>query len=260
MPAMTAVKPATRLYIDDDLSEGSDILLSKPQAHLLKTVLRLDAGAAVLLFNGRDGEWLAIVEELDKKRGRLRPERQTRAQTTDPDIWLAFAPIKSARIDWLAEKASELGVARLLPVMTRRTVVDRVNCERLQANAREAAEQSERLSLPLVEAPCSLAELLAQWPAERSLLLADEAGSGSPLPSALTSISQSLSLPLGLLPLGLLVGPEGGFTPDEREMLLQSPAVTPVSLGPRILRAETAALAVLAVVQSLAGDGAQQPR
>ncbi len=251
MPAMTAVKPATRLYIEDDLSEGRDILLSKPQAHLLKTVLRLDAGAAVLLFNSRDGEWLAVIEELDKKRGKLQLERQTRAQTTEPDIWLAFAPIKSSRIDWLAEKASELGATRLLPVMTRRTVVDRVNCERLQANAREAAEQCERLNLPLVEAPCSLTEILARWPAERPLLLADEGGSGSALPTALKSISP---------PLGLLVGPEGGFTPEEREMLLQSPVVTPVSLGPRILRAETAALAVLAVVQALVGDGAQPPR
>lgn len=248
---MSEPKPATRLFVTADLAARATVELAKEQAHFLRNVLRLAPGAALLVFNGRDGEWQAEIAELDKKRGTLAVLRQTRTQTAEPDLWLAFAPLKAGRIDWLVEKAVELGVSCLLPVRTRRTVVERVNLERLTANAREAAEQCERLTLPSIDEPQALPDLLANWPAERRLLFADESGGAAPLRLALEAVQQ---------PLGLLIGPEGGFTPEERQLLAAAPAVQGVSLGPRILRAETAAVASLAIVQALTGDWGEAAR
>ncbi|HLW27654.1 MAG TPA: 16S rRNA (uracil(1498)-N(3))-methyltransferase [Kiloniellales bacterium] len=241
---MSRLKPATRLYLEADLVRDGTVELDRAQAHFLKTVLRLESGASLLVFNGRDGEWEASVSFLDKKAGGLSLERQRRPQEASSDLWLAFAPIKAGRIDWLVEKATELGVSRLLPVITRRTVVERVKLERLQANAREAAEQSERLDIPDVLEPQSLDRLLQSWPAERRLLVAAERQRAQPLPEALAS-------ELGAY--GLLIGPEGGFAPEELERAARFPFVSFVSLGPRILRAETAALAALAVTQAVTG-------
>ena len=244
-------KPSTRLWLEAALAPEARVDLDQAQAHFLKTVLRLEPGSRLLVFNGQDGEWLAEIATLDKKAGYLTLQRQTRAQETSSDIWLAFAPIKAGRIDWLVEKATELGAARLLPVITRRTVVERVKLERLQANAREAAEQSERLDVPEILEPQPLERLLQQWPAERTLLVAAETGSAEPLPEALEALSG---------PAGLLIGPEGGFAPEELELVARATFVRRVSLGPRILRAETAALAALAVVQAARGAWGKRPR
>lgn len=243
---MTDSKIATRLYIETPLAAGAEVELQKHHAHFLKSVLRLDFGRHLLVFNGRDGEWLAEIAELDKKRGRLILQRQTRSQQEGSDIWLAFAPIKAGRIDWLVEKATELGASRLLPVLTRRTVVERVKLDRLQANAREAAEQCERLDVPIIQEPQSLEHLIRHWPAERPLLVAAERAEAPPLPRALEALQA---------PLGVLTGPEGGFAPEELKLLMTADFVRPVSLGPRILRAETAALTALAVVQAATATG-----
>jgi len=239
---MAVKKIATRLFIATPLAACGEIAPDKPQAHLLRAVLRLEKGRILTLSNGRDGEWLAEILYLDKKSGVLRLQQQTRLQDREQDVWLAFAPVKAARIDWLVEKATELGVTRFLPVLTQRTIVKRVNLERLKANAREAAEQSERLSVPSFEEPQSLARLMQRWPQDRRLLLAAERARSTPLPRVLDHVTG---------PLGLLLGPEGGFTQLEFETTTAAGPVRPVSLGPRILRSETAALAGLAVIQAL---------
>lgn len=235
-----------RLYRTDDLGAGASILLTDPQAHYLKTVLRLEPGATVALFNGRDGEWAARIESFAKRTGTLTITKQCRPQGTEPDLWLLFAPLKRARVDFLVEKATELGVSHLCPVMTRRTVAERVNLERLRAHAIEAAEQTERLSVPILAEPAPLDHIIARWPAGRRLLLCDESGSAPPIAAALgESRAESWAV---------LVGPEGGFAETELDALRKLAFVSPVGLGPRVLRADTAALAALAVLQALAGD------
>ena len=242
---MTNSKIATRLYSETDLSAGVEVELERRHAHFLKTVLRLEQGRHLLVFNGRDGEWLAQIADLDRKGGRLALQRQTRPQEGQTDIWLAFAPVKAGRIDWLVEKATELGASRLLPVVTRRTVVERVKLDRLQANAREAAEQCERLDVPIIQEPQSLEQLIRHWPADRPLLIAAESGDAPPLPQVMEDLQG---------PAGLLTGPEGGFAPEERERLRALPFTTAVSLGPRILRADTAAIAAMTLWQATLGD------
>src|SRR5690625_2758605 len=248
---MKEARIATRLYIEGDLAPEQNVELGKQHAHFLKSVLRLEPGSMLLVFNGRQGEWLAEIAELDKKTGRLTLRHQTRPQEEGGDIWVAVAPVTAGRIDWLVEKATELGAARLLPVITRRTVVDRVKLHHQQPNAREAAEQSERLDVPEILEPQPLERLLQQWPAERTLLVAAETGSAEPRPEALEALSG---------PAGLLIGPEGGFAPEELELVARAPIARRVSLGPRILRAETAALAALAVVQAARGAWGKRPR
>ncbi len=238
-------RPRLRLYVEAPLAEGADVALARPQVHYLATVMRARPGESVVLFNGRDGEWLARLAVLSRHEAVARPDSQIRPQTPEPDLWLLAAPIKRARIDWVAEKATELGVSRLWPVITRRTQAERVNLDRLHAHMVEAAEQCERLSLPELAEPTALPRILADWPAERALLFLDESGNGRPLAEAVAGPAA---------PLAVLVGPEGGFTPDERDMLAAHPHVRPVTLGPRILRAETASIAALAVIQALAGD------
>ncbi len=239
-------KPASRLYIEDALQAGAAIAASEGHAHYLLHVMRASAGTVVKLFNGRDGEWEATVAIPAKKRVQFDVTRQTRAQVPMPDLWLAFAPVK--RIEFMAEKASELGVAVLQPVFTRHTDITRVNVERLRANATEAAEQCERLTVPVVHEPVSFDKLIADWPTDRTLYVLDETGGGIPIAKALTAPH----------PAGFLTGPEGGFAQSELDALRQLPFVTAVGVGPRILRAETAALAALACWQALVGDWTQR--
>jgi len=241
-----AYEPRTRLYVTADLAAGASVALDAAQAHYLRNVLRLDRGAPVALFNGRDGEWRAVIESFGKEACTVRLERRTREQVPEPDLWLAFAPVKRARIDFLVEKATELGVSALQPVLTKRTQVERVNLDRLRANVREAAEQTERLALPEVRAPLPLARALELWPAGRGLLLCDESGISPDIASALHAEQPGVW--------GVLTGPEGGFTQRELDALRNLPFVCAVGLGPRVLRADTAALAALAVFQALLGD------
>ncbi len=238
-------RPATRLYVEEPLGPGGRIGLDHARAHFLRSVLRLGPGAEIALFNGRDGEWLARLEAIGKGWASLELLHERRPQVPEPDLWLVFAPIKRARIDFLAEKASELGCSRLLPVITTYTAVERVNVERLAANAREAAEQCKRLSVPEVLEPQPLDRLLAEWPPERRLLMADEAG-GPPVAEVVTAAGPG--------PWALLVGPEGGFAPAERALVAGRPFVLAAGLGPRILRSDTAAVAGLALLQALVGD------
>jgi 16S rRNA (uracil1498-N3)-methyltransferase len=235
-----------RLYVADDFRVGASLTLAEPQAHYLKNVLRLEPGAVVALFNGRDGEWAARIEGFAKRAGTLTIVKQRRSQAPEPDLWLLFAPLKRARTDFLVEKASELGVSRLFPVMTRRTVAERVNLGRLRAHTIEAAEQTERLSVPILAEPEPLDRIIARWPAGRRLLLCDESGSAPPIAAALQESRAEAW--------AVLVGPEGGFAETELDALRKLAFVSPVGLGPRVLRADTAALAALAVLQALAGD------
>jgi 16S rRNA (uracil1498-N3)-methyltransferase len=243
---------AARLFVGAPLSAGAAVVLDSEQVHYLRSVLRLEPGDAVALFNGQEGEWLARIETFGKHAGAARLERQTRVQRGEAALWLLFAPIKRARIDLIAEKATELGATRLIPVLTRRTNVARVNTERLRATAREAAEQTERLSVPAVAEPQRLDQALAAFPADRQLILCDESGTAPPIAAALRQAPN---------PLAILIGPEGGFAPDELDGLRKLPFVTPVGLGPRVLRADTAAISALAVFQALVGDWARdRPR
>jgi 16S rRNA (uracil1498-N3)-methyltransferase len=239
----------TRLFIEAGLTAGSEAPLDEPQAHYLRHVMRRADGAPLLLFNGRDGEWKATLGLRGKKGAAAQVVEQTRPQAVEPDVWLCFAPIKRARIDYIAEKATELGVAVLQPVLTQHTAVERVNVERLRANAVEAAEQTERLSVPEVRAPVDLAE----WPAGRRLLICDETGGGPPIAEALGGLDDAARA----APWGIVIGPEGGFAERELTALRRMKDVMAVGLGPRILRADTAALAALACWQALVGDWRQ---
>jgi 16S rRNA (uracil1498-N3)-methyltransferase len=237
---------ATRLYVPQPLTEGAAVALDLAQSHRLRNVLRLDAGAAVAAFNERDGEWLCRLANEGRRGAALLPEHRLRPTEAEPDLWLLFAPIKRARLDWLIEKATELGVAALVPVWTARTEPERLNRERLQALAIAAAEQSERLTVPEIRVPEPLDTLLAAWPADRQLIVCDETGAGTPIAAALEALPAMASA-------ALLIGPEGGFTETELDALGKLPIVTRVGLGPRVLRAETAALVSLAVFQAIAG-------
>lgn len=236
---MTAATKA-RLYVPDALVAGGSVTLADDQAHYLRHVLRLEAGYAVAVFNGRDGEFRAVIAEVSKKVCRLDLEARLRAQEPGADIWLCFAPIKQGRIEMVVEKATELGVGRLLPVLTRRTQMQKVNAERLAAHAREAAEQCERLDVPEVAQAVTLEKLLQEWPQERRLLVCAERAEVASLASV-AAING---------PCALLIGPEGGFAPEELTLIKAQPQAVTVSLGPRILRAETAAIAALAILQS----------
>lgn len=241
---------AARLHVDAPL-DGRGIELAADRAHYLRNVLRLQPGACIAVFNARDGEFAAELVAADKRGCRLALGARRRIPATEPDLWLCFAPIKRARLDSMVEKATELGVARLVPVVTRHTNMERVNGERLRAIAIEAAEQSERLTVPEVAAPVTLAALLAEWLVSRPLIVGDETGGGVPVHDALAGLR---------LPAAVLTGPEGGFARDEIGMLARHAGVLRVGLGPRILKADTAAIALLSIVQASIGDGVQPPR
>jgi 16S rRNA (uracil1498-N3)-methyltransferase len=231
-----------RLYVSPPLSAGVLVALDQAQANYLGNVLRMKEGGQLLLFDGVSGEWLASVAEVGKKRMSLSVVQATRPQDAVPDFALAFAPIKKGRVDWLVEKAVELGVARLQPVITQRTIVDKLNLERMNAHIVEAAEQCGRTSLATIEPPVKLDAFLRALARDRTLYFADETG-GAPAGSAFVPG-----------PATLLTGPEGGFTPDEADAIRAAPRATAISLGPRILRAETAALAGVAAWMAAAGD------
>jgi 16S rRNA (uracil1498-N3)-methyltransferase len=234
-----------RLYVDQNLSAGQTVALADAQAHYLGAVMRAAAGAEILLFNGRDGEWRARLDALGRGRAAAAVLERTRAQAAGPDLWLCFAPVKRAPIDAIAAKATELGVARLRPVVTRHTVAARVNIARMRAIAIEAAEQCGRLDVPEVAETVALAALIAGWPAGRHLMVCDEAG-GRPVAEALRDAAAG--------PWAVLVGPEGGFARGELDDVVKLPFASRVGLGPRLLRADTAALAALACWQALVGD------
>lgn len=252
-------KIATRLYVEEPLAAGQTLGLDQQRAHFLRTVLRLQRGAELALFNGRDGEWRARIDGLGKGWASLAVETQLRPQQPEPDVWLVFAPIKRARLDFMIEKAVELGASRLVPAFTRHTEVSRVNVERLAANAREAAEQCERLSVPEVAEPATLQALLDGWPAERRLLLAAERDDVPPAAEALAAERGRAGGRAGGAPWAVLVGPEGGFHAGELDALGKLPFVTAVGLGPRVLRADTAAIALLTCWQAWLGDGDRRP-
>jgi 16S rRNA (uracil1498-N3)-methyltransferase len=250
-----------RLHVHDPLMEGSIVSPPADQARYLLGVMRLRVGESLLLFNGRDGEWLARLQDASKKECRLRVERLTRIQAAPPEVDLIAALVKRGPLETMVEKAVELGARRIRLILTRRTNADRANLGRLQAIAREAAEQTGRLEAPEILAPQPLPVVLAAWPQEGRLLFCDEAGDdpdapwggpeGRAAPAAEALFRQRS---LAGRPWGVLIGPEGGFAPEERALLRSSALVTPVSLGPRILRADTAAVAALCLWQAVLGD------
>jgi 16S rRNA (uracil1498-N3)-methyltransferase len=234
-----------RLYVEVPLHEGALVTLAKPQAHYLTTVLRLKSNDRVLVFNGRDGEWDAAIE-LPKRGALLHVDGRTRPQTEPGDLHYLFAPLKAARLDYMVQKAVEMGVSRLQPVLTRHGQVARINADRMRANAVEAAEQCGILTLPVIAEPVALTRII-EHDRDRTLIFCDEDAEVANPVAALSAVRSRG-------PLSVLVGPEGGFAEDERAALLKLPNVIRFALGPRILRADTAAVAALAVVQAVLGD------
>src|SRR3984957_7980674 len=242
-PALTT----PRLCLDDDPAPGATLTLAPEPANYLVNVLRLGAGARVLAFNGRDGEFAATLDPLNRKRAALVVGERIRPQEFPPDVDYLFAPLKHARLDYMAQKAVEMGARSLRPLITRHTQVSRVNLERLQANAIEACEQCGVIWTPEIAPVEPLTETLKRWPPERLLVFCDEeADQASPL-DALGSAHAAGGV-------GLLIGPEGGFDDGERAAILSAPRVLRLSLGPRVLRADTAAVAALALIQATLGD------
>jgi 16S rRNA (uracil1498-N3)-methyltransferase len=250
MPAHDFRSP--RLYVDHPLGPGVRVTLDAAQAHYLADVLRRKPSDQLMVFNGRDGEWRAVFEPAGKRGAVLALAEQTRVQDRAPDLQYLFAPLKRARLDYTVQKAVEMGAARLTPVITRYTQVERVNSDRMRANAIEAAEQCSILTLPAIDEPVALDRALAALEPERTLVFCDEdAPIADPL-AALAPLRGRESIPLAVL-----IGPEGGFAPEERALLLDRPKTVRLALGPRILRADTAAVAALALVQAALGDWAE---
>lgn len=243
---MVSYQANIRLCVDIELTVDATFEPDQQQAHYLLHVMRLAVGNCVLLFNGRDGEWRAEITDVSRKSCKLRVLSQTRPQITEPDVWLMFAPIKKTGTHFILEKATELGVSKLIPVITQRTGhKSGLKHDKFVSYVREAAEQCERLTLPVVENATPLITALAAWPDERILFMLDETGGGLPIAEAISNNPG---------PAGFLTGPEGGFTEAELAMLKSHKNVTLIGVGPRILRAETAALSALACWQSLSGD------
>lgn len=246
MPATPAWPPDStpRLFVEDELALGRQIRIDGGQAHYLVAVMRMKIGDPVKLFDDRTGEWLGVAAYVGKRDLTLDITQQLREREPVPDLWLCAAPIKKGRIDWVAEKACELGVDRLLPVLTRRAVVDKLNLDRLRSHMIEAAEQCGRTALPQLAEPVKLPALLRDWPEGRTLFFADETG-GLPAHEAMAARPG---------PAAILIGPEGGFDPTEREAIRAHPQAVGIALGPRILRAETAAAAAVSVWMAASGD------
>lgn len=242
-------KTLPRLFVDLPLTRGEQPLLNQDQTNYLVNVLRRRTGDQLVVFNGRNGAWLAEISEAGKKSASLRLIEQSAPQTAASDLWYGFAPLKTARLDYMIQKATEMGVGTIQPVMTQHTQNNRIKVEKLRANAIEAAEQCEVLNVPNVEPEMKFQTLIRTWvekQGDRVLVVADEEkASGSPLPALEKLAGRRV---------GVLVGPEGGFSSEERSLLSRCEFVVPISLGPRILRADTAAVAALAVIQSIIGD------
>ncbi len=244
-----------RLFIDAVLAAGVRISCDNEQANYLLNVLRLRTGNTILVFNGRDGEWRATVATAGKRGASLEITEQTREQEGGPDIHYFFAPLKRARLDYMVQKATELGVARLVPVITRRTIAERVNLERLRANAIEAAEQCGILRVPDIGEPAKLEHVLGRWDNSRRLIYCDEAAAvGDPVAVLRKAFGERAADLANSPPVAVLIGPEGGFDPSERDILMSKPFTVPISLGPRVMRADTAAIAALAIVNTAIGD------
>jgi 16S rRNA (uracil1498-N3)-methyltransferase len=239
-------RPSVRLFVESPLRAGAAVECTQPQANYLGNVMRMRAGETILAFNGRDGEWLAEITALKRGACALTAREQVREQTGGPDVHYLFAPLKMARLDYMVQKAAEMGVAALRPVITRRTVAERVKIERMRANVIEAAEQCGVLRVPEIFEPLKLVAALRDWPGSRALIFADEA---APIASPLEALAR---VPQG--PAALLIGPEGGFDDSERAMLRALPFVHAISLGPRVMRADTAAVAALALINAALGD------
>lgn len=235
-----------RLFVEGKLEAGATLRLEGPAVHYLGTVMRRAAGEQILLFNGRDGEWRARIAAIGKAVATLSIGDRTRPQAPRPDLRLLAPVLRRETLEWMVEKATELGVSHILPVITERSAVSRTNAGRLAAIAREAAEQCRRLDVPEVAEPAALSRLLSAWEPHRLLLLADESGASPPIADVLADAPRG--------PWAVLVGPEGGFSPRELDGVRKLPFCRTVGLGPRTLRAETASLAALAVLQALAGD------
>jgi 16S rRNA (uracil1498-N3)-methyltransferase len=246
MPATPAWPPQStpRLFVETALAQGLQLRVEGPQAHYLIAVMRMRPGDPVKLFDGESGEWLGIAASVNKRDLMLDVTQLLREREAVPDLWLCAAPLKKGRIDWVAEKACELGVARLVPVLTRRAVVDRLNLDRLRAHMVEAAEQCGRTAVPELAETVKLPALLRDWPAGRTLFFADETG-GAPALEAMRARTG---------PAAILIGPEGGFDAEEREAIRAAPGAVGMSLGPRILRADTAAAAAVSLWMAAAGD------
>ena len=239
------MKTTPRIHLDAALTTAAEIELPREQAHYLTDVLRLGGGDPVSVFNASDGEWLCYLATVTKKRTTLRAERRVAEVSPPPDIDYIFAPLKHARLDYVVQKAAELGARRLRPVITQRTIAERVNLERMRANVIEASEQCNLVFVAEVLEPVKLATLIAEWEEGRALVYCDEtAAIANPL-DALKNLAA---------PAAVLIGPEGGFTPEEKALLKSLPSVTAISLGPRIMRADTAAVAALTLVQAMLGD------
>lgn len=238
--------PKIRLFVDVPLQSNEVVKLNEDQSHYLCNVMRLDVGSPVICFNGCDGEFQCNIEVVSKKCCVLRVAARLRPFKAVPDVWILFAPVKKDCTDFIIEKATELGAAKIIPVQTRYTVVERVRTERYSAQAAEASEQSRRLDIPKISELTTLADLLSNWDEKRCLYFMDETGNGQPAAKVFAASSSS--------PAAILVGPEGGFAAEELNLLRGLPFARAVSLGPRILRAETAVAAALSVWQALAGD------
>jgi 16S rRNA (uracil1498-N3)-methyltransferase len=236
-----------RLFVPHDLAQGGQIALDPGQSRYLAAVMRQEVGDELLVFNGRDGEWRAAITAVTKRAVAIRPESLARAQAEGPDLDLVIALVKRARLETIVEKAAELGARRVRPVTTERTNAERTRVDRLTAIATEAAEQTGRLDVPAIAEPVKLDKLIAGWEAGRRLLFCDEAGDAKPVPDALAAMQPGE-------PWAILIGPEGGFSAGERAMLRALPYATPASLGPRILRADTAAISALTLWQAALGD------
>jgi 16S rRNA (uracil1498-N3)-methyltransferase len=245
-----------RLYVHETLAQGARFAADPRAAHYLMNVLRRGEGDPLRLFNGRDGEHAARIAEAGKKRLTLEVQARRRDQEPGSDLWLCFAPLKKDAVDFLVEKGTELGTGRFVPVLTAHTTNRSVNTTRLTAVATEAAEQCERLTVPEVAEPMTLEAMRISWPKDRRLLVCAEAGLAAPIAQTLHALTADVSISNRY---AILCGPEGGFQQDELDRLRKLDFVTPVGLGPRVLRAETAALAALAAFQAILGDGAQRP-
>lgn len=243
---MAKLRAKIRLFVEAPLGAGQGIPLSKEQSNYLFAVMRLKIGAFVLVFNGKDGEWLAEVVEAGKRNGKLACVEQTAPLRLPPDLWLLFAPIKKARTAFIVEKATELGAARIIPTMTQYTNADRMNLDRLRAHALEATEQCGGTFIPEVSEPVKLAEILSDWPNDRQIMFCDESREALPAAAALAKEQPGKW--------AILIGPEGGFSPDEVARLRAMSQVTSVTIGPRILRADTAVVTAITLWQSILGD------
>lgn len=244
-------KSKITLFIENPIITDSIISLGKGQSHYLANVMRRKNGDQILLFNGKDGQWQAEITQVSKKNTQVKVTKQTKQQLDEPDVWLCFAPVKNAPIYNIAQKATELGVAKLQPVITQNTITSKVNTDRIKANTIEAAEQCQRLTVPDVANPLQLEDMLDKWPNDRTLILCDESGNGTTFIKAFNDPKKGKY--------AILIGPEGGFTQTEFELMRKCNYVKSVSMGPRILRADTAAIAALTCYMSILGDWDEQP-